>query len=205
MVGLVGRTGGGKSTVARALAADGAVVLDADRVGHEVTDRDPDVRRALAAEYGDDVYRADGTLDRPRVAAKVFADPEARRRLDALVHPRIVARLEARLAELEAAGASVVVIDAALLLEWGLERRCDAVVAITAPESPQLERLAAARGWTAEHARRRWAAQRTPESFRSAADVTLDNRGTTEELEAAARAALADLRAKRAAAGRTSC
>jgi dephospho-CoA kinase len=196
VVGLVGRAGSGKSTVAAALAADGARVIEADRLGHEVTDGDPAVREALVAEYGPGVYRADGTLDRARVAARVFRDPEARARLDALTHPRIVARIAAALDALRAGGfRGVVVIDAALMLEWGLERSCDAVLAVTAPEREQLERLARGRGWSPEEARRRLAAQRTNEAFAAAADVTLDNQGTVAELATAARDAVRRLRA----------
>jgi dephospho-CoA kinase len=96
----------------------------------------------------------------------------------------------------------VVVLDAALLLEWGLERACDAVLAVTAPEVEQVRRLAALRGWTEDEVRRRLTAQRTNEGFRAAADVTLDNTGSVEELERAARAAVARLR-DAAAKGRT--
>uniref|UniRef100_A0A832I085 Dephospho-CoA kinase n=1 Tax=Eiseniibacteriota bacterium TaxID=2212470 RepID=A0A832I085_UNCEI len=199
IVGLVGRAGSGKSTVARALAADGARVIEADRLGHEVTDGDPEVRAALAAEYGADVYRPDGALDRARVAARVFADPEARARLDRLVHPRIVERIRRTLDAWRAAGhRGVVVVDAALMLEWGLERACDAIVAVTAPEEEQVARLAAARGWTPEQARARLAAQRTNERFAAAADAVLDNRGSPEDLARAARDAVARLRAARA-------
>jgi len=201
IVGLVGRAGSGKSTVARALAADGAVVIEADRLGHEVTDRDPEVRRALAAEYGDEVYLAGGALDRGRVAARVFSDPDARARLDRLVHPRILSRIRARLEELRAARfRGVVLIDAALMLEWGLERDCDAVIAVTAPEAEQVARLMKARGWSETEVRARLAAQRGNESFAAAADVALDNRGEIEELERAARAAVATLRARNAPA-----
>jgi dephospho-CoA kinase len=196
IVGLVGRAGSGKSTVAQALAADGAVVIEADLVGHEVTDRDPDVRAALASEYGADVYGPDGRLDRERVAARVFTDAAARARLDRLVHPRLVARLRERLDELRARDfRGVVVVDAALLLEWGLEGGCDVVVAVTAPEGEQVRRLARLRGWTEEETRRRLRAQRTNEAFRAAADVTLDNSGSAGELARAARAAVARLRA----------
>src|SRR5262245_40644199 len=149
IVGLVGRAGSGKSTVARTLTAEGAMVIEADRLGHEVTDHDPDVRRALAAEYGDAVYRPDGSLARARVAARVFADPAARKRLDQLVHPRILSRIRERLASLRAEGfRGAVVIDAALMLEWGLERECDAVIAVTAPETEQVARLQRSRGWS---------------------------------------------------------
>jgi dephospho-CoA kinase len=202
IVGLVGRAGSGKSAVASTLAAYGAIVIEADLVGHEVTDLDPEVRAALASEYGDDIYRPDGRLDRERIAASVFSDPAARARLDRLVHPRLVARLEERLAGLRARGTrGVVVLDAALLLEWGLERGCDAVIAVTAPQAEQVLRLMRGRGWTEAEARSRLMAQRTDEAFCAAADVTLDNTGSIEDLARVARAAVAALQAARAERG----
>jgi len=200
IVGLVGRAGSGKSAVARALAADGATVLEADELGHEVTDRDPEVRAALVGDYGPGIYREDGRLDRARVAARVFADPAARERLDRLVHPRLVALLAERLAALRRGGAAgVVVVAAALLLEWGFERACDAVIAVSAPEAELVSRLARSRGWTGDEARGRLRAQRSDADFRAGADLTLDNTGSIEELARAARAAVAALRAARAA------
>jgi len=183
IVGLVGRAGSGKSTVARAFRERGFPVLEADRIGHEVTDGDPDVRAALAAEYGADVYREDGTLDRARVAAKVFHDPAALARLDALVHPRIVAELRRRIAALREEGRrGPVIVDAALMLSWGFERECDLLVAVLAPEPALIARLTASRGWSAEAARARIAAQPAPEVLAAAADVVLDNRGSEAEL-----------------------
>ena len=198
IVGLVGRAGSGKSTVARALEADGAVVIAADQLGHQVTDQDPEVRRALEADYGAEVYRADGALDRRRVAARIFADPAARARLDRLVHPRILARIRSRLEELRAARfRGVVVIDAALMLEWGLERECDAILAVVAPEREQIERLARARQWSEDEARARLAAQRDNAGFAGAADRVIDNRDTIDVLERTARQAVEDLKARR--------
>ena len=200
IVGLVGRAGSGKSTAARALEREGVVVIDADQLGHEVTDHDPDVREALATEYGADVYRPDGALDRARVAARVFADPAARARLDRLVRPRILERIRGRIAALEARGFDgVVVIDAALLLEWGLERNVDAVMAVVAPEELQIERLRRARAWSPEQAEQRLGVQRSQAAFRAAADVVLVNDGATEALETAARDAVRALKAKRTA------
>jgi dephospho-CoA kinase len=206
VLGLVGRTGSGKSTVARTLAADGAEVIDADALGHAVTEHDAEVRAALASEYGADVYRQDGTLDRARVASKVFSDPAARERLNRLTHPRIAGRIQARLEELQARHfTGIAVIDAALLLDWRLERACDAVMAVVAGEPEQLERLARSRGWSADEVRLRLAAQRPESELRAAADVTLENDGTMEQLEIAARDAVRTLRARRAPARKEPC
>jgi len=192
IVGLVGRAGSGKSTVARAFAERGFPVLDADRAGHEVADRDPAVRAALTSEYGPGVYREDGTLDRARVAARVFGDPEALARLNALVHPRIVERLRADLAALRERGyRGAVIVDAALMLSWGFERECDLLVAIAAPESARVERLARSRGWSEAEARARLAAQPADETLAAAADLVLQNRGSEAELVAAALGELA--------------
>ena len=194
VVGLVGRAGGGKSTVARALAAEGARVFEADRIGHEITDRDPEVRAALMAEYGQAVYRADGGLDRPAVAARVFADAGALARLNALVHPRILARLRDAVRALVTGGfQGVVVLDAALLLDWHLERSCDVLLAVVAPEPARIGRLTASRGWSDDEARRRLAAQRPDAFFVDAADHVLRSDGTPEALAAEARAAVARL------------
>jgi len=200
VLGLVGPAGSGKSLVARALAAEGALVVEADRLGHEVTDRDPDVRAALAAEYGPDVYRADGTLDRARVASRVFSDPEALARLNARVHPRIVERLREAIRGAERLGPEgTVVLDAALLLDWGFERECDAVLAVLAPEAQQLERLQRSRGWSEAEARRRLAVARPAASFAALADEFVLNDADPQAVVAAARAAVGRLRARREA------
>jgi len=203
ILGLIGRAGSGKTTVARALEKDGARVIEADRVGHEVVDRDPAVRESLIAEYGAGAYRADGTLDRARVAARVFRDPEARARLDRLVHPRLVARIRAEIGRLSREGfRGVVVVDAALMLRWGFERECDAVIAVVAPEAEQVARLVRARGWSEAEARARLNAQDSDDDLSVAADITLDNEGTPEALAQAAREAVSRLRAGGAPAPR---
>jgi len=169
ILGLIGRSGSGKSTVARALEADGARVIEADELGHQITDGDPEVRAALTAEYGDRIYRADGTLDRARVAARVFSDLAARERLNQLVHPRIVTRIRDTILGLIRDGwQGVVVVDAALMLDWHLERACDAVLAVVAPEADQIARLRAARGWSKAEVQARLAVQRTNEAFAAA-------------------------------------
>jgi dephospho-CoA kinase len=197
IVGLVGRAGSGKSTVARILAAQGARLIEADLIGHEVTDRDPEVRAALVSEYGPDVYRRGGSLDRARVAARVFSDPGALERLNALVHPRIVSAIHRRLDALRAEGyRGPVLVDAALMLDWKLERDCDAVLAVVASEAHQISRLMRSRGWDEADARARLAAQRTNEVFRAAADEVIENDEDASALLAATRSAFRRLTAR---------
>jgi dephospho-CoA kinase len=199
ILGLVGRAGSGKSSVARALAARGAIVLEADRIGHEVTDSDAEVRAGLLARYGPAVYQDDGTLNRHLVATLVFTNPAALAELNQLVHPRILHRLRARLAALAAeAFRGPVVVDAALMLDWGFERECDGVIAVTAPEEARVARLVAARGWTEAEARRRLAAQKPDAYFIAAADEVIENAGSQAELAAAVDAALERLRSRTA-------
>ena len=201
IVAVVGPAGSGKSTLARALAGADTRLLDADRFGHEVTDREPAVRAALIADYGADVYRADVALDRARVAARVFADPAALARLNALVHPHILDRLRAGISDAAgAAGVDTVVVDAALLLDWGFERECDAVIAVVAPRELQLERLRTSRGWSEAEARRRLANARSNEQFAALADEVVVNDGDEDAAVRAMRAAVARLRARWAAA-----
>lgn len=187
ILGLVGRAGSGKSTVASVFERRGAQLIEADRIGHEVTDGDPEVRAALIEDYGPEVYLPDGTLDRGRVAARVFTREAARERLNQLVHPKIVERIRERVLGLIDEGfRGVVVVDAALMLDWNLERACDGVLAVTAPEEDQVRRLVESRGWTEAEARHRLNAQRTNESYARAADAVIRNDGTLEELERAA-------------------
>ncbi len=191
IIGLVGRAGSGKSTVARALVARGAVVMDADRIGHLITDTDPEVRQGLIAEYGPQVYRTSGVLDRSQVAARVFQDAAALQRLNLLVHPRILSHLRTSLDALRERGArGPVVIDAALMIDWGFERECDALWAVVAPESLQIGRLVGGRGLTETDARARLSRQRSNAEFAASADEVLVNDGSESQLEALAKAAL---------------
>jgi dephospho-CoA kinase len=201
VLGLVGPAGGGKSMVAGALAADGATVVEADRLGHQVTDQDPAVRAALVADYGADVYRANGTLDRAQVAARVFREPAALARLNQLVHPRIVDRLREAVRAAASRGAhDRLVLDAALLFDWGFERECDAVLAVVAPHELCVARLVRSRGWSEAKARERLAAARSNEEFAALADETVRNDGSEAAALASARAAVARLEARRRAA-----
>jgi dephospho-CoA kinase len=173
VIGLLGGIAAGKSAVAAAFAARGLQVVDADAIARSVTD-DPGVVRQVAAALGAGVA-PDGRLDRAAVAAVVFADPAARKRLEAITHPRIRERILAALAAARACGDSVL-LDAPLLLEGGLIERCDHVVFVAASDAVRAAR-AAARGWSAAELARREAAQHPLAQKRARAQFVVDNDG----------------------------
>jgi dephospho-CoA kinase len=180
-IGLTGGIGSGKSTVSRLLEQRGAVIVDADAIAREVVAPGTPGLAAVTEAFGDGVVAPDGSLDRPALAAVVFADPEARKRLDAIVHPLV----RARATEVAAAAPAdaVVVNDVPLLVETGQAGSYDLVLVVEADPATRVARLVQ-RGLTAEDARARMVAQATDEQRRAVADVLLDNSGTPEELEA---------------------
>jgi dephospho-CoA kinase len=183
MVGLTGGIGSGKSAVAARLAALGAVVIDADRIAREVVAPGSAGLAEVVAAFSDRVLAADGTLDRAALGAVVFGDEAARRRLEAITHPRV----RARTAELAAAAPAdaVLVNDVPLLVEVGLAPTYHLVVVVQTAVATRLARLTADRGMDRAEAERRIAAQADDARRQAAADVLLTNDGTREELHAA--------------------
>jgi dephospho-CoA kinase len=178
-IGLTGGIGSGKSTVSALLAARGAHVVDADVLAREVVAPDTPGLAAVVEAFGDGVLTAEGALDRPALAAVVFADPEARARLDGIVHPLVRARSVELVSGLPAD--AVVVNDVPLLVETGQAGAYDLVLVVEADLETRVARLVQ-RGLTEADARARIAAQATDEQRRAVADVVLDNCGTPEEL-----------------------
>lgn len=180
-IGLTGGIGSGKSTVARLLAERGALVVDADRIAREVLEFGTPGLAAVTAEFGPGILAADGSLDRAALAAVVFADEAARRRLDRLVHPLVRQRSAEMIAG--APADAVVVNDVPLLVETGQVGSYDLVLVVEADPGTRLARLVG-RGMTEVDARARIAAQATDEQRRAVADVVLDNSGTPAALAA---------------------
>ncbi|MFD1826666.1 MULTISPECIES: dephospho-CoA kinase [Mumia] len=179
-VGLTGGIGAGKSAVAGLLREHGAIVVDADALSREVVEPGTSGLEAIVKRFGEAVLDSDGRLDRPALGALVFADDQARRDLEAIIHPRV----RARAAELEAAAGpgAVVVHDVPLLVETGQAGLYDVVVVVDVPVETQIERLAANRGMSRAEAQSRIAVQATREQRLQAADVVLDNTGSLDEL-----------------------
>jgi dephospho-CoA kinase len=178
-VGLSGGIGSGKSTVARALARRGAVVIDADAIAREAVEPGRPGLAAVVERFGPGVLDGAGRLDRPAMAALVFEDAAARAALNAIVHPLVAAESLRRMAAAPAGG--VIVLDVPLLVE-AARSGYDVVVIVEAPEALRLERLVE-RGMNVDDARRRMAAQASDAERRTVADVILDNSGTPEDLD----------------------
>jgi dephospho-CoA kinase len=181
-VGLTGGVASGKSTVSAILSVLGAVVIDADAIAREVVARGTPGLAAVVAEFGAGLLTPEGDLDRPAMGALVFADPDARKRLEAIIHPLV----HRRSAELEAQAPSdaVVVHDIPLLAEVGRAGSFDAVVVVDAPVELQVARMVEDRGWTREEAESRIAAQVTRADRLAIATHVVDNTGSLAALRA---------------------
>lgn len=179
-VGLTGGIGAGKSEVAGRLVLHGAVVIDADLVAREVVEPGTPGLAEIVRTFGDGVLRPDGSLDRDRLAEIVFAQPESRAKLNAIVHPRVGERM--RELERAAGDVAIVVHDIPLLAENNLAAGFDEVVVVDAPPGVQEERLAK-RGLSSEQARARIAAQATREQRLAVASIIVDNAGTLADLD----------------------
>ncbi len=183
-VGLTGGIASGKSTVSSVLSERGAVVIEADVVARTLVEPGSPLLAELAVEFGADVLRDDGALDRAALGRIAFASEERLARLNEMTHPPLVARLIALVedAEREAAGTGgVLVVDAALLAEWDILDLFDTIVVVDAPIEERIERLVA-NGLSEENARERMAAQLPPAELRTRADVVIDNDGTLDDL-----------------------
>jgi dephospho-CoA kinase len=194
LIGLSGGIGSGKSTAARLLEARGAVVLDADLIAHEILAPGGPAVGAVLQRFGPEVAGPDGGVDRRRLRSVVFADPAARRDLEAITHPLIYAAMASRLGGTFEQDA-VVVVDAPLLVETGGRERVGmrALVVVAAEQSQQIERVVARGDMTAEEAAAVIAAQAPAERKLAAADYVLDNRGSPADLKAGVETLWAEL------------
>jgi dephospho-CoA kinase len=176
-VAITGGAGSGKSTVARMFAELGAEVLDADQVAREAVAVGRPAWQELRRRYGEDYFNPDGTLNRSRLAQWVFADPEARRRLEALIHPWVAQELMARAQELERRGADLVLVEVPLLFETGREADFDRVIVVAAPEAERIRRLKGRDGRGEAEIRGILAAQWPLKDKVARADYVVDNGG----------------------------
>ena len=176
-IGLTGGIGSGKSTVAKTLAGLGAMLIDTDQIARRITLPGGAAIEALKEAFGAGYIAADGSLDRARMREAAFADSDARRRLEAVLHPIIGVEVE-RHADTAAAGTAAVVFDVPLLVESGRWRsRVDLVWLVDCSEAQQVERVVARSGWSESAVRAVIAQQASRPSRRAAADAVIANDG----------------------------
>ncbi|MBU6281925.1 dephospho-CoA kinase [bacterium] len=186
VVGLVGGIGSGKSTVAAMLAELGALVIEADAIGHGIYRAGTPGFDAVVRAFGAGVVGEDGEIDRRRLAPIVFGDPARLAELNAIVHPRIRAEIERRIEDARAAGrVRAVAVEAAILIEAGWRDLVDLVWVVVAPRERIVERLASGRGIDRADAEARMRRQMSDEERRAAADLVIENDGGLEDLRGA--------------------
>ena len=180
-IGISGGVASGKSTVTRILASIGAYVIDADVIGHDAL-KGHDVKRRIVSKWGAGVLDDRGEIDRKRLSTIVFSTPEKRKDLEAIVHPIILDRIREEIRLATAQGSDVIVLDAPLLYESGLDAICDGVLFVDVDEGTRAAR-ACERGWTNEERTARERHQMNTEEKRTRADWIVHNSGSLEELE----------------------
>ncbi len=184
-IGLTGGIGSGKSTVAKILEDLGALVIRADTVGHEVYLPHTEGWRRVVEAFGSGILGPDETIDRRRLGATVFADPEALKRLNAIVHPLIAEEIQRRVASRRGGGSSYpIVVEAAVLIEANWLALVDEVWLVVATKQAVIERLGRERGLSAQDVGQRIAAQLNDAERRRFADVVIENTGTIDDLRA---------------------
>ena len=182
VIGLTGGIGSGKSTIASFLAKLGAVVVDADKIGHEVLENDSRVRQQISQTFGRVVFTADGRVDRKKLGGLVFSDMKTRTQLNAIMHPPILGVIQTRLEQYRRQGVKVVAIDAPLLLEADWGSQVDEVWVTTSPKATIIERLKR-KGFSYQDAIARIRFQMTDSQRRKMADVVIHNNSSLDKLE----------------------
>ncbi len=202
VIGLTGGLGSGKSTVAEMLRELGAVIVNADQIGHQVYAPEGPAYDEVVAAFGADVLAPDGTIDRRRLASIVFQDHRALQRLNAITHPRIREGIRQRLEELAAQGARVVVLEAALLLEAGWDDMVDEIWVTVAPADVAARRAAERSGIPLADALARICAQMPVEERARRGHVVIRTDGSLEDTREQVEREWGRLMARLAARGR---
>lgn len=182
LIGLTGGIASGKSRVSALFERFGACIVDADLLAREVVQPGSEGLAELVAAFSRAVLAADGTLDRAALRQQIFADPAARQRVDAILHPRIRALSEQRIDEARSTGCDYTIYVVPLLVETGQQARFDRIAVVDVPESVQLARLMARDGGSEADARRILASQASRDERLAVADDIIDNSGSIDHL-----------------------
>lgn len=186
VIGITGPTGAGKTTVLNVLTGLGAVVVDCDRVYHELLSTSRPMLDELRAQFGNGIFDEYGDLCRKELGAIVFREQKALDRLNAITHRYVVQWVDEWLSQAESEGQPAAALDAIALWESGLGKRCHITVAVTAPEEVRVRRIVAREGISEAYARLRLSAQRPSVYFETRCDYILNNDGDRSRIEAQA-------------------
>ena len=183
IIGLTGGIGTGKSEVSRLLESLGAALINADQIGHEAYTPHTETWNLVVDAFGEGILQESGEIDRRKLGAIVFSDPEEMAKLNGIMHPRMARMVSDRIESLREDGAEVAVVEAAVLFEAGWEILVDEVWSTDSPVEAVVERLQAARGIGSEEAQKRIASQMDREERLGRSDVVVDNSGDVADLE----------------------
>ncbi len=175
IIGITGQTGAGKSTVCQLLEKRGYYHLDADEVAHSVVENDADVLSALCETFGKDIIKKDGSLSRPKLAARAFRNKETAERLDGICYPAVIKEIKSIIKREKKKDNNGIIIDAIGLFESGADRLCDFTVSVTAPRSARLKRIMKRDSLTREAAEKRIDAQKDASYYRERSDYIINN------------------------------
>lgn len=182
VIGLTGGIGTGKSTASEYLRKQGFSIIDADRISREIVEPGTLLLKELEKNFGSGIIKDDGTLDRKALAAIVFSDKEKKSRLDGLMHGHILDEIERKISESQSGEGRGIIVDAPLLFETGLEKKCDQVWLITADEKLRILRVCERDGMDPEEVRARIQNQMADEEKTERAHRIVDNSGSKEAL-----------------------
>lgn len=183
VIGLTGGMGSGKSTVSKTLAKLGAVVIDADKVGHEAYQPHTETWQALVAAFGKDIVAVDNTIDRKKLGALVFSHPDNLKKLNGIVHPKMYEMMQTRIADLKKQNVKIIIVDAAILYEANWTPLVDEVWVVVADEANIVQRAVARTGLPEEQIRSRLRSQMSNEERIKRANLVIHNDGSMAELE----------------------
>ena len=184
VIGLTGNLGTGKTEVAQMLAELGAVIINADELGHDLLQHHTQAYTKILTAFGKSILKHNGEIDRKKLGRIVFADAEALNKLNRIMHPRIYEIVIQKIEEYRRAGTGVVVLEAALLIEAGWRPLLDQLWVTTAPKSTIVRRLKKSRGLSKEHILTRLRAQMSQEEKARQADIVIDTDCFMDELKA---------------------
>jgi dephospho-CoA kinase len=199
LIGITGGIASGKTEVAKVFRRKGAVVLSGDQIGRKVVESNRSVLRKLVKAFGEQIMRDDGTLNRQGLGEVAFSSARGRDKLNKIVHPPLLKELRRRIRDFKRKGKRVVVVDAALICEWGLEQELDLLVFVQSNRENKIRRLQRFKGYSRKEALDRIRSQLPDSAKKSRADFVIRNNGSLAELRKGANRAWEEIMSSRVA------